>query len=158
MLNPYKRYQVGLHMEFLFPTRKDGRCSCGCSKKIEGRRKKWHNDDCRRNALNQFHIIKGDTEVIRAQLFQLEQGYCRNCGVYSENWEADHITPVRQGGGACGLDNFQTLCADCHKEKTFGSNRIPDSSNIHTSSLNIIPSSFDCSGTFHKGVSVDIVR
>lgn len=33
-------------------------------------------------------------------------------------WEADHIEDVRDGNGACGLDNFQTLCRRCHLQKT----------------------------------------
>lgn len=33
-------------------------------------------------------------------------------------WDADHIIPVREGGGSCGLDNIQTLCIPCHKHKT----------------------------------------
>lgn len=34
-------------------------------------------------------------------------------------WDMDHITPVVEGGGgACGLDNFQTLCWACHQRKT----------------------------------------
>ena len=33
-------------------------------------------------------------------------------------WEADHIIPVSEGGGCCGLDNYQTLCLKCHKEDT----------------------------------------
>lgn len=33
-------------------------------------------------------------------------------------WEADHILEVVKGGGACGLDNIQTLCIGCHRQKT----------------------------------------
>lgn len=33
-------------------------------------------------------------------------------------WDADHIISVIEGGGECGLDNIQTLCIPCHKEKT----------------------------------------
>lgn len=33
-------------------------------------------------------------------------------------WQADHITPVVEGGGACGLDNLRTLCVPCHKAET----------------------------------------
>jgi len=33
-------------------------------------------------------------------------------------WDADHIVPVVEGGGACGLDNFRTLCWWCHIEET----------------------------------------
>ena len=33
-------------------------------------------------------------------------------------WDADHIIPVKEGGGQCGLDNLRTLCIKCHKEIT----------------------------------------
>ena len=33
-------------------------------------------------------------------------------------WDADHIIPVKDGGGQCGLDNIRTLCIDCHKITT----------------------------------------
>jgi 5-methylcytosine-specific restriction enzyme A len=33
-------------------------------------------------------------------------------------WEAHHIVAVSQGGGECGLDNYQTLCWRCHRLKT----------------------------------------
>lgn len=33
-------------------------------------------------------------------------------------WEADHIVPVCEGGGQCGLDGLRTLCCACHKRVT----------------------------------------
>lgn len=33
-------------------------------------------------------------------------------------WEADHIVPVVEGGGCCGLENYRTLCVPCHKRET----------------------------------------
>lgn len=33
-------------------------------------------------------------------------------------WQADHIKPVCEGGGACGLENLRTLCTSCHKKET----------------------------------------
>lgn len=33
-------------------------------------------------------------------------------------WDADHIIPVKEGGGECGLDNYRTLCIKCHKQVT----------------------------------------
>jgi len=33
-------------------------------------------------------------------------------------WEADHIIPVIEGGGCCGLDNLRTLCVACHRMET----------------------------------------
>ncbi len=33
-------------------------------------------------------------------------------------WEADHILPVIEGGGECGLEGYRTLCISCHKKAT----------------------------------------
>jgi hypothetical protein len=33
-------------------------------------------------------------------------------------WEADHIVPVSEGGGCCGLDNYRTLCVVCHAKES----------------------------------------
>mmetsp|Transcript_10438 Transcript_10438/g.21657 ORF Transcript_10438/g.21657 Transcript_10438/m.21657 type:complete len:1175 (+) Transcript_10438:84-3608(+) len=33
-------------------------------------------------------------------------------------WQADHIVPVAEGGGGCGLDNLRTLCTPCHAAET----------------------------------------
>ncbi len=39
-------------------------------------------------------------------------------GGQRQYWDADHILPISEGGGCCGLDNIQTLCIGCHKEET----------------------------------------
>lgn len=36
----------------------------------------------------------------------------------SSFWQADHIIPVVEGGGECGLDNYRTLCTGCHQRVT----------------------------------------
>jgi 5-methylcytosine-specific restriction endonuclease McrA len=117
MLIPTARYQKGLTLERLFPSRK-GFCACGCGKPLTGRRRKWATDECCDRAYIQFAIIKGDTRIIREELFKRDQGFCYCCGQFDSNWQADHIIPVKEGGGATGLHNFQTLCQECHKEKT----------------------------------------
>ena len=33
-------------------------------------------------------------------------------------WDADHIVPVVEGGGGCGLGNYRTLCVVCHRGET----------------------------------------
>jgi 5-methylcytosine-specific restriction endonuclease McrA len=33
-------------------------------------------------------------------------------------WDMDHITPVVEGGGGCGLSNLRTLCIPCHRGAT----------------------------------------
>lgn len=35
-------------------------------------------------------------------------------------WQADHVKPVAEGGGLCGLEGIQTLCVKCHKRKSRG--------------------------------------
>jgi hypothetical protein len=39
-------------------------------------------------------------------------------GGHNHLWEADHIIPVAEGGGACGLDGYRLLCIGCHKAAT----------------------------------------
>jgi len=34
-------------------------------------------------------------------------------------WDADHIIPVKHGGGCCGIENIRTLCIKCHSNITF---------------------------------------
>jgi len=119
MINIFKRYQVGLKLEDLYPSKKDGFCDCGCGSKLTGKKKRWYSTNCQNKALINFWIIKGDNFTIRQTLYQIDKGFCRNCGVYSKDWHADHILPVFLGGSACGLENLQTLCNDCHKLKSY---------------------------------------
>lgn len=47
--------------------------------------------------------------------------WCRRVGVsppIGHLWEADHIVPVVEGGGECGLENYRTLCLACHRTAT----------------------------------------
>jgi 5-methylcytosine-specific restriction endonuclease McrA len=117
LINCFRRYQPGLMLAHIYRAQKD-KCACGCGKPLSRQRKMWHSDDCRDFAYLSFAIIKGDTSIIREHLFLIDGGACRNCGVISDAWEADHILPVFLGGGACDISNFQTLCKECHKEKS----------------------------------------
>ena len=51
---------------------------------------------------------------MRAKVFARDQGLCAMCGRPDGYWEADHIIPVSEGGGLCGLDGYRTLCKLCH--------------------------------------------
>ena len=57
--------------------------------------------------------------VLEGTGYRLE-GDFHNEGFY---WQADHKLAVADGGGSCGLDNFQTLCTPCHTEKTAAERR-----------------------------------
>jgi hypothetical protein len=44
--------------------------------------------------------------------------YVKNAGHRTSYWDMDHILPVIEGGGACGLENLRTLCLVCHRQVT----------------------------------------
>jgi 5-methylcytosine-specific restriction endonuclease McrA len=115
-MDSFKRIQTGLKLQDLYPAKR-GVCACGCGIQLKGKQKKWASTECCANAYNEFAVIKGNTGIIRKILFDLEGGYCRMCGAFDEKWQADHILPVHDGGGACDISNYQTLCLDCHVKK-----------------------------------------
>lgn len=85
---------------------------------------------------------------LRREVFQRDRGVCAECGkdtVAFEKqfegipggpylrskalremgiansaalWHADHIVPVSEGGGECGIENLRTLCWRCHQTVT----------------------------------------
>ncbi len=156
----FQRYQKGLSLIDLFPNT-EGKCGCGCGRELSVGRKRWSTNECQQKALYHFYVIKGDTEVIRELLFDVQGGFCQACGVFDENWEADHIVPVFLGGGGCSLENFQTLCEDCHinKSRIVGRlfNRIPNSNNVRTPRFDVFPPSLDTFRAFNQIISKNIV-
>lgn len=71
-------------------------------------------DELRRIVKSYWHAYYGvyDMRPIRA-------GWKKQWGPWwsphGRYWEADHIVPVSEGGGCCGLENYQTLCLRCHR-------------------------------------------
>jgi 5-methylcytosine-specific restriction protein A len=92
--------------------------------------------------------LRSQPAYLREKVFERDGGICAGCGVdtvaaarklrYSRGtnrasllmhwglrsrsrkslWDADHITPVIEGGGECDLDNIRTLCLRCHRDAT----------------------------------------
>jgi len=114
-LNKYARYQTGMTMVDLYPKMTKKVCACGCGQLLTGRRRRWATDKCQAAALERFYIVKGDGRTIREAVFKRDKGVCRDCSKKTHDWEAHHIVAVYQGGGGCELDNFATLCDECHK-------------------------------------------
>jgi len=54
---------------------------------------------------------ESDAEISRRFGKGIESSSCHT-------WEADHIVPVIEGGGQCGLENYRTLCLSCHRKET----------------------------------------
>lgn len=118
------------HARHLLMERDHGVCA-GCKldtvaleKTIEGWKKaysKWKSRQRRRtlkkgtpdyNYYGHRYYLHGRQSDIHRWL--TERGF--NIGV--SLWDADHIVPVVENGGECGLENYQTLCVPCHKAKT----------------------------------------
>lgn len=84
----------------------------------------WRRDQgvcakCGRDTLNEFRLLCADliarTEGHGAFKRKLSaEWYAQRTGDF---WEADHIVPLIDGG-SFDLDNVQTLCVSCHREKT----------------------------------------
>lgn len=79
------------------------------------------------------HRLRSDPGYVRLKVWERDRGVCAGCGADTmaeiperrrrakgsgHLWQADHITPVVEGGGECGLDNYRTLCTACHKRET----------------------------------------
>ncbi len=71
------------------------------------------------------HILdlhRNNPKSARKEIKKLERqgfvGCFRGSKVKKSLWEADHIIAVKDGGGQCGLENYQTLCVPCHRQKT----------------------------------------
>ena len=107
----------------------NGRLACLlCTQDIIEKRRSTF---CSRQCANDFRL-KTDASYVRFRVFDRDRGICGGCqaDVFAgtgrnprargtgDLWQADHIVPVIEGGGECGLDNYRTLCTACHKAET----------------------------------------
>jgi len=116
-IKPYQRVQTHLTFPEMFPARADATCACGCGAEISGRRRRWASSDCTKFATTVWAIIDGQTGAISTFVKKYYGAKCSVCGSRKE-LKADHIIPVKHGGGGCWLSNFQLLCHSCHVAKT----------------------------------------
>jgi len=71
-------------------------------------------------------LCRGDTLALEQDLARLQasdegvfRDRCEALGLPDHRvsfWDVDHLIPVKEGGGSCGLENLRTLCYWCHKE------------------------------------------
>ena len=113
-------------------------CSPECAKEIRIRSShKFMKQEVYKRDKGICAICKIDTKVIAKNAVKLtpkeKEIYLQNFDIpFSRKiwkrkfggglWDADHIIPVKNGGGCCGLDNLRTLCIPCHKNITFKQN------------------------------------
>lgn len=130
LLNPHKRVQQ-ITVEQMWPNN-PGVCGCGCGLTLTGRRTRWATDLCSKFPLEVYWIIRGDVGVLKKYTELYWGCRCAKCEMheddlykilrsnqdYSAPLYLDHIVPVKHGGGASWLSNYQLLCRECHQAKT----------------------------------------
>ncbi len=135
------RYQRWLNSRDI-PKREPGQCRW-CGSPVQPPRRSWCGENCK----NEF-MIRCFASVLNSRIYERDHGICAVCGIdtieirrtsshrlmtcympwqYAQwgpwnpekrLWEADHIIPVVEGGGCCGLENYRTLCQPCHRRET----------------------------------------
>jgi 5-methylcytosine-specific restriction enzyme A len=70
---------------------------------------------CRLCGLN---VVKAHREWTRGKPPVTDRAARKRWRAARPRWEADHIVPVADGGGECGLDNYRLLCRPCHLRVT----------------------------------------
>lgn len=140
-----RRMQGGWVEPASLPAGPNGRALCRwCQLEIlPGRRRTFCSDYC----VHEFRL-RSDPAYLRDKVFDRDKGVCAKCGIDARAvffemkrakgakrlrmlsdwglkrmhrdtlWDADHITPVVEGGGECDLNNMRTLCLRCHREET----------------------------------------
>lgn len=105
---------------------KKGFCKV-CETPLKGRQQAYCSKEC---------WVRNTPGLMRRAVERRDKGICAGCGcqcrirwmsrkTYTEQqlkdmprWQADHIVPVVEGGGLCGIENYRTLCTLCHKKAT----------------------------------------
>ncbi len=76
--------------------------------------------------------IRINANYARYKVYERDKGICAICKTNADDhkressyswqakhtWEADHIIPVKEGGGGCGLEGLRTLCIKCHGKES----------------------------------------
>ena len=65
-----------------------------------------------------FDVLKAHREWGRRKPPATDRAARRTWRAERPRWEADHIVPVADGGGECGLENYRLLCRPCHVKVT----------------------------------------
>ena len=68
--------------------------------------------------LCEFNVVKAHREWTRSKPPASDRAARKVWRAARPRWEADHIVPVADGGGECGLENYRLLCRPCHVRVT----------------------------------------
>jgi 5-methylcytosine-specific restriction endonuclease McrA len=65
-----------------------------------------------------FNVLQAHRQWTRSKPPVSDRAARRAWRTARPRWEADHIIPVADGGGECGLENYRLLCRPCHVSVT----------------------------------------
>jgi len=85
------------------------KCCKVCMTLIPPRRSRYCSDECR---------LRNSPSWIAAVVLRRDNHTCQICGDTKSHMEADHIIPVSEGGGLCGIEGYRTLCRKCHGKES----------------------------------------
>lgn len=98
------------------------RCKTECAKKQQ--------TFCSPECIHEWRL-RSDPGYARAKVFERDHGVCALCKAECGGkqrvpggklrggaWDMDHVIPVAEGGGCCGIDGLRTLCKPCHRRVT----------------------------------------
>lgn len=89
----------------------------------QNKRKRWHKE-----CVHTYMMIS-NSRYARMHVKKRDGGICRKCNLIykDQEWEVDHIIPIhkadRDDHQYWMLNNLQTLCHNCHAEKTKAENK-----------------------------------
>lgn len=105
--------------------RRRGECTW-CGERLPKYRVYYCSDECKSQVMIHCHPSHAQKGV-----YDRDGGTCRICGCAVKLYhnyglrdaslplgEVDHIVPVVEGGGFCGLDGLRLVCGPCHKKET----------------------------------------
>lgn len=121
LLDAKMRVQKNFSKGVMFPNEQTGVCACGCGQPVQkyksGHYRDYHSNACSEFTYKVWAIIMGYINWFERVVYLYHGPMCARCGE-KEGTDLDHIIPVKHGGGACWISNFQYLCFDCHRIKT----------------------------------------
>ena len=107
------------------------RTLCVACKRVKATRPDHLCDECRarHKGWSMWQSYKGSSKSrgygyawnkLRLKALERDRHLCQMClkrGVYTTATDVDHIIPLAQGGSDA-MENLQSLCHECHKQKT----------------------------------------
>lgn len=101
----------------LVPAHRKGHCGW-CGTKLKGRQTRWCSRKCSRENTRQHRW----TQAKAAAKAEATWYKCKNCEMFTQKPEVNHIIPCKGQHGKWGChhhsDNLEVLCKPCHKAET----------------------------------------